>query len=157
MTRCSNTARLNARETPFSVGKPLLDHWRIQWHVPTRHISRWHHTKLGEWFPLKTISQQDSTQPFCEETTRHRPTHGRWHGGRIASIPVLMLPTPWNCTLGEHDIEAPAQNILKEYFETYSVSGKVYRTYGGPNRFFGNISRIVIEYGCMHVDPTNMP
>ena len=34
---------------------------------------------------------------------------------------------------GVHDVEKPPHTILKEYFGLYSVSGKAYRTYGGPN------------------------
>ena len=43
---------------------------------------------------------------------------------------------------GEHDVEVPPHTILKYYFGLYSVSGKAYRTYGGPNKFFGEISDI---------------
>ena len=39
----------------------------------------------------------------------------------------------------------------------YSISGKAYRTYGGPNKFFGEISRILMEYAFAHTNPTSMP
>ena len=57
---------------------------------------------------------------------------------------------------GEHDIKIPPHTILKDYFGLYSVSGKAYRTYGGPNRFFGEIARILMEYVFAHTNPTNM-
>ena len=58
---------------------------------------------------------------------------------------------------GEHEVEIPPHTTLKEYFGTYSISGKVYRTYGGPNRFFGEIARILMEYAFVHTNPTSMP
>ena len=30
-------------------------------------------------------------------------------------------------------------------------------TYGGPNKFFGDIVRILMEYAFVHTNPTNMP
>ena len=47
--------------------------------------------------------------------------------------------------------------ILKDYFGVYSVSGKAYRMYGGSNKFFGEIARILMEYAFAHTNPTNMP
>ena len=58
---------------------------------------------------------------------------------------------------GEHDIEVPRHTTLKDYFGVYSVSGKAYRTYGGSNKFFGEIARILMEYAFAHTNPTNMP
>ena len=58
---------------------------------------------------------------------------------------------------GEHDIEVPPHTILEDYFRTYSVSGKAYRTYGGPNKFFGDIAKILMEYAFAHTNPTSMP
>ena len=46
---------------------------------------------------------------------------------------------------------------LKEYFGMYSISGKAYRTYGGPNKSFGDIARILMEYAIMHTNPTSRP
>ena len=57
---------------------------------------------------------------------------------------------------GEHDVEVPSHNIFKDYFGLYSVSRKAYRTYRGPNRFFGEIARILMEYIFAHTNPTNM-
>ena len=57
---------------------------------------------------------------------------------------------------GEHDVEIPPHTIANDYFGLYSVSGKAYRTYGGPNRFFGEIARILMEYVFAHTNPTNM-
>ena len=39
----------------------------------------------------------------------------------------------------------------------YSISGKAYHTDGGPNRFFGEIARILMEYAFVHTNPTSMP
>ena len=58
---------------------------------------------------------------------------------------------------GEHDVEIPPHTILKDYFGLYSVSGKAYRTYGGPNMFFSEIARILTEYAFVHMNPTTMP
>ena len=41
---------------------------------------------------------------------------------------------------GEHEVEIPPHTTLKEYFGMYSISGKAYRTYGGPNKSFGEIA-----------------
>ena len=57
----------------------------------------------------------------------------------------------------EHEVEIPPHTNLKEYFGMYSISGKAYRTYGGPNKFFGEISRILMEYAFAHTNPTSMP
>ena len=37
---------------------------------------------------------------------------------------------------GKYDVKIPPHMILKDYFGLYSISGKAYRTYGGPNKFF---------------------
>ena len=58
---------------------------------------------------------------------------------------------------GDHDVEIPPATMLKEYFGEYSASGKAYRTYGGPNRAFGEIARILMEYAFVHTNPTSMP
>ena len=58
---------------------------------------------------------------------------------------------------GEHDVKIPPATTLKEYFGEYSASGKAYRTYGGPNKAFGEIARILMEYAFMHKNPTSMP
>ena len=58
---------------------------------------------------------------------------------------------------GVHDIEVPSHTILEAYFGTYSVFGKAYRTYGGPNKFFSDIARILMEYVFAHTNPTSMP
>ena len=58
---------------------------------------------------------------------------------------------------GEHEVEIPPHTTLKEYFGMYSISGKAYRTYGGPNKFFGEIARILMEYAFVHTNPTSMP
>ena len=47
--------------------------------------------------------------------------------------------------------------MLKEYFGEYFASGKAYRTYGGPNRTFGEITCILMEYAFVHMNPTSMP
>ena len=57
----------------------------------------------------------------------------------------------------EHDFEVPPHTILKDYFGLYSVSGKAYRTYGGPSKFFGEISPILMEYAFAHTNPSSMP
>ena len=58
---------------------------------------------------------------------------------------------------GDHDVEIPPVTTLKEYCGEYSASGKAYRTYGGPNRAFGEIARILMEYVFVHTNPTSMP
>ena len=58
---------------------------------------------------------------------------------------------------GEHEVEIPPSTTLKEYFGMYSISGKAYRTYGGPNKSFGEIAHILIEYAFVHTNPTSMP
>ena len=58
---------------------------------------------------------------------------------------------------GDHDADIPPAAKLKEYFGEYSASGKAYRTYGGPNKVFGEIARILMEYAFVHTNPTSMP
>ena len=58
---------------------------------------------------------------------------------------------------GDHDVEIPPATTLKEYFGEYSVSGKAYRTYGGSNKAFGELARILMEYAFVHTNPTSMP
>ena len=58
---------------------------------------------------------------------------------------------------GDHDVDIPSAAKLKEYFGEYSASGKAYRTYGGPNKVFGEIARILMEYAFVHTNPTSMP
>ena len=58
---------------------------------------------------------------------------------------------------GEHEVEMQPHTTLKEYFGMYSISGKAYRTYGGPNKFFREIARILMEYAFAHTNPTSMP
>ena len=58
---------------------------------------------------------------------------------------------------GEHDVEIPPHTVLKDYFGLYSMFGKAYRTYGGPDNFFGEIARILMEYAFAHTNPTSMP
>ena len=58
---------------------------------------------------------------------------------------------------GEHEIEIPPSMNLKEYFGTYSRSGKAYRTYGGSNKAFREIAHILMEYAFVHTNPTSMP
>ena len=58
---------------------------------------------------------------------------------------------------GEHEVEIPPDTILKEYFGMYSIFGMAYRTYGGLNKFFGEIARILMEYAFVHTNPMSMP
>jgi hypothetical protein len=58
---------------------------------------------------------------------------------------------------GDHDADIPPAAKLKQYFGEYSASGKAYRTYGGPNKVFGEIARILMEYAFVHTNPTSMP
>ena len=39
----------------------------------------------------------------------------------------------------------------------YSISGKAYRTYGGPNKSSREIARILMEYAFVHKNPMSMP
>ena len=57
----------------------------------------------------------------------------------------------------EHELEIPPHTTLKQYFGMYSISGKAYRTYGGPNKSFGEIAQILMEYAFVHTNPTRMP
>ena len=54
-------------------------------------------------------------------------------------------------------MEIPPSTTLKEYFGMYSISGKAYRTYGGPTKAFGEIAHILMEYAFVHINPTSMP
>ena len=54
-------------------------------------------------------------------------------------------------------MEIPPSATFKEYFGTYSIYGKAYRTYGGPNKSFGEIAHILMEYVFVHTNPTSMP
>ena len=58
---------------------------------------------------------------------------------------------------GEHEVEIPPHTTLKEYFGMYSISRKAYCTYGGPNKSFGEIARILMEYVFVDTNPTSMP
>ena len=58
---------------------------------------------------------------------------------------------------GEHEVEIPPSTTLKEYFGTYSISGKAYRTYNGSNKAFGEFACILMEYAFVHTNPTSMP
>ena len=58
---------------------------------------------------------------------------------------------------GDHEVEIPPSTTLKEYFGAYSISGKAYRTYGGSNKAFGELARILMEYAFVHTNPTSMP
>ena len=58
---------------------------------------------------------------------------------------------------GEHEVEIPPSTTLKEYFGEYSISRKAYCTYGGSNKAFGEIARILMEYTFMHTNPTRIP
>ena len=58
---------------------------------------------------------------------------------------------------GDHEVEIPPPTNLKEYFGTYLISGKAYRTYSGPNKSFGEITRILMGYAFVHTNPTSMP
>ena len=58
---------------------------------------------------------------------------------------------------GDHEVEILPPTTLKEYFGVYSISGKAYRTYGGSNKAFGEIARILMVYAFMHTYPTSMP
>ena len=58
---------------------------------------------------------------------------------------------------GEHDIEAPPQHTLEQYFGEYSLSVKAHRMHGGPNEFFGDLAHFLLDYVCIHHNPYNMP
>ena len=58
---------------------------------------------------------------------------------------------------GDHEVEIPPTETLEAYFGTYSVTGKAYRTYGGPDKAFGEIARVLMEYAFVHANPTSMP
>ena len=58
---------------------------------------------------------------------------------------------------GYHDVEIPPHTIFKDYFGLYSMSSKAYRMFGGPNKLFGEIARILMEYAFAHTNPTSMP
>ena len=58
---------------------------------------------------------------------------------------------------GEHDIEAPPQHILEQLFGEFSVFAKAYRTHGGPNEFFRDLARFLLEFSCVHANAYSMP
>ena len=58
---------------------------------------------------------------------------------------------------GDHEVKIPPTTALKEYFGEYSISGKAYRSYGGSNKAFGELARILMEYAFVHTNPTSMP
>ena len=47
---------------------------------------------------------------------------------------------------GGHDIEAPPQHTLEQYFGEYSLSAKAHHTHSGPNEFFGDLAHLMLEY-----------
>ena len=49
----------------------------------------------------------------------------------------------------KHDVDAPPQHILEQYFGEYSASAKAHDMHGGPNEFFGNLAHFLLEYGCI--------
>ena len=57
---------------------------------------------------------------------------------------------------GEHEVRIPPSTTLQKYFGMYSISGKAYRTYGGSNKAFGEISHILMEYAFVHTNPASM-
>ena len=57
----------------------------------------------------------------------------------------------------DHEVEIPPSTTLQEYFGTYSISGKAYRTYGRSNKAFGEIARILMEYAFVHTNPMSLP
>ena len=69
-----------------------------------------------------------------------------------------MIRTALDLTRGgEHEVEIPPSTTLNKYFGMYSMSRKAYHTYGGPNKSFGEIARILMEYAFVHTNPTSMP
>ena len=53
--------------------------------------------------------------------------------------------------------EIPPTDALKKYFGEYSTSSKAYRAKEIPNPFFREISKFLVEVGCVHVNAYGMP
>ena len=58
---------------------------------------------------------------------------------------------------GMQSVECPSNEILFEYFGEYSLSSKAYRTQGGQNLLFGEVARVLMEYGFVHPRPPAIP
>ena len=65
-----------------------------------------------------------------------------------------MLSLKHGC---EHNVDAPPQHILEQYFGEYSLSAKAHRTHGGSNEFFGNLAHFLLEYGCITANAYSIP
>ena len=61
----------NARETLISVDRPILDNQQPEWHIPSRFSLRRNYTKMGKWFPIKTIQRLNVGQSIFSQS-RHR-------------------------------------------------------------------------------------
>ena len=58
---------------------------------------------------------------------------------------------------GLQSVECPSNQILFEYFGEYSLSSKAYRTQGEQNLSFGEVARVLLEYGFVHPRPPAIP
>ena len=58
---------------------------------------------------------------------------------------------------GMQSVESPSNEILFEYFGEYSLSSKAYRTQGGQDLLFGEVARVLMEYGFVHPRPPAIP
>ena len=54
-------------------------------------------------------------------------------------------------------VESPSNEILFEYFGEYSLSSKAYRTQGAQDHLFGEVARVLMEYGFMTPGPPAIP
>ena len=57
---------------------------------------------------------------------------------------------------GLYSIENPCTEILIEYFGEYSLASKEYRTQGGEDPLFKDVTRVLLEYGFVHPRPPAM-
>ena len=112
----------------------------------SQEIRTWLHQRgLGGYVPVIDAPPHPDTQEIAR----------RIHPDTVTNN--IIRPTLDLKCGGEHEVEMQPHTTLKEYFGMYSISGKAYHTYGGPNKFFGEISRILMEYAFAHKNPTSMP
>ena len=59
--------------------------------------------------------------------------------------------------LGEKHFEITPAETLAKYFGEYSTTAKAYRTKEIPNAFFREVTKFLLEVGCVHVNAYGMP
>ena len=59
-------------------------------------------------------------------------------------------------SIGEHHFEIPPSEVLERYFGEYSLSAKAYRTRDYLDPFFQEITKFLLEVGCVHPNAYGM-